>query len=108
MSRINVRITLDFAYEAHSDAMTPERIKRVLSGYCEDLVKQGWANLDGFNENAVELATPVSLGVFTRYEDHTKNQPYQVASRPPKRIYRSPDAPPPYPAAPSTKRKHPR
>lgn len=107
MSRITVRVTLDFAYEAHSEAMTPERIRRILSGYCEDLVKQGWANLDGFSENAVELATPVTLGVFTRYDDNAKNRPYAASSAAPKRIYRSPDTPSPYPAAPS-KRRHPR
>jgi hypothetical protein len=82
MTKIVARVTFDFAYEAHDPSVTPDRVKRVLTGYFEDVIRQGWANLDGFNESAVELVTPVALGVFTRYEDHTKNSPYMAGARP--------------------------
>jgi hypothetical protein len=93
MTKIVARVTFDFAYEAHDPSVTPERIRRVLTGYFEDVIRQGWANLDGFNESAVELATPVALGVFTRYEDMTLQGPYRVQEKPkPVSVYRTTEA----------------
>ena len=102
MTQINVRVTLDFSYEA-KPKVTPETIRTALAAFTESLVRQGWADLESLR--GVELATPVSLGVFTRYDDHTKNQPYAVTARPLTRIYRSPDAPPPYPASRSPRKR---